>query len=1166
MTNWKKRLISVVLAAALLITCLPQLAIPADAEEKTKHVQKTFDGTRAGVVMMLWTMAGKPKANIENKFTDIKETDAYYDAVLWAVEHNVTKGMTDTTFSPDYTCTRGQAVTFIYRAADTLGLPGRTKTYSGSFLFDDVKSEKAFYFDPVYWAVYTEWIELNASGQRFYPDYDVESITLDAMFDADGNMWTDQLKVTFPEVGDPDAITHLIFADMAYANIPSDYKNKNATVSEWVNEKINKKTKGSVGYSKNKMMAAIFKEEYSDMNRVDVYQMVGDWRIVDVINGEGGYAANVFQKGNDIIIAYRGSEEGPGSMFEKDEDWAVDMKFAIFNYLDPRQFGAALNTYRKYSGQGNVTLTGHSLGGALVAYVSILTGAKGYSFDGAAGHVVDLTYLFEPMAIDFHSKNQISFTNYTDKPLANTIAASVIQHTNADLFPGFCYQTNNQLAKSSYGPFWAHEIYSITEPSGGGKSLGFTKMVEPHDPKDNWYASVEYSMRGFALNAAQFFSGSASSTIFSAILDYVAARLVKKGNVILGSEADDMLSVADMAKSVDRMANVTKNVIYGGDGSDNLIGAASGDVLIPGDNSDDILSGGLGSDVYLIDTTYQGDVFICDQAGDNVIVLKNSGSLSYGSVTAIGDAAYSGCCGFKLGNGPTVYLTKTLIRHSFTVVNDKGEQIAVIDTKGNCSKPAGKRGAEEQAECKEITIEGESEISIYSSAGDLVAQYGAGDSGLFPAEYGVVYISDSEEKPLSTVTLYADYTLRVNGEAPVDVAIVGTDEEGNVDHVTVAEAVDLSKGEAAVVPEEHLVTQDGESVVTDDHTTAVSVQLNKKELRLEAGKTAKLSAQAVYAGGKKTNDVFWISADSSVVTCEPQEDGSCEITAVAAGETEVYAAADDSGVFAACKVTVTPPKTDKTALKDVISEAKGIDQSKYTEKTAAALEEAIDNAEKVQADKNATQKAVDAAVKEVKDAIAALKEKPGGTDKPSQTSKFRFDDVKNQKAFYFEPVYWAYNANPQITNGLDKSHFGPDAGCTRGQVVTFLWRAAKCPEPKSTKTKFKDVGEKAFYAKAVAWAVEQGITKGMSETSFAPDATCTRGQIVTFLWRFRKSPAPKRTKTDFSDVGSGAFYAKAVAWAVENGVTNGMDKTHFAPDATCTRGQIVTFLYRAMTG
>ena len=179
---------------------------------------------------------------------------------------------------------------------------------------------------------------------------------------------------------------------------------------------------------------------------------------------------------------------------------------------------------------------------------------------------------------------------------------------------------------------------------------------------------------------------------------------------------------------------------------------------------------------------------------------------------------------------------------------------------------------------------------------------------------------------------------------------------------------------------------------------------------------------------------------------------------------------------------------------------------------------------------------------------------------------FRFDDVRNESAFYFDAVYWAYNAKPQITNGLDKTHFGPNVGCTRGQVVTFLWRAAGCPEPRNIKTVFTDVGANAFYAKAVAWAVEKGITKGVSNTTFAPNNTCTRGQIVTFLWRFVGSPAPRSTDTGFTDVGARAFYAKAVAWAVQRGVTNGMTKNTFAPEATCTRGQIVTFLYRAMVG
>jgi len=176
---------------------------------------------------------------------------------------------------------------------------------------------------------------------------------------------------------------------------------------------------------------------------------------------------------------------------------------------------------------------------------------------------------------------------------------------------------------------------------------------------------------------------------------------------------------------------------------------------------------------------------------------------------------------------------------------------------------------------------------------------------------------------------------------------------------------------------------------------------------------------------------------------------------------------------------------------------------------------------------------------------------------------FLFEDVKDPAKFYFDPVYWAFYADPQITKGTDDTHFGPDNPCTRGHVVTFLWRAAGEPEPKSATTPFTDLKPGAFYEKAVAWAVEEGITKGMTDTTFAPDGKCNRGQIVTFLWRFKGEPAPKSTQTPFTDLKAGAFYEKAVAWAVENDVTKGMTETTFGPDATCTRGQVVTFLYRA---
>ena len=149
-----------------------------------------------------------------------------------------------------------------------------------------------------------------------------------------------------------------------------------------------------------------------------------------------------------------------------------------------------------------------------------------------------------------------------------------------------------------------------------------------------------------------------------------------------------------------------------------------------------------------------------------------------------------------------------------------------------------------------------------------------------------------------------------------------------------------------------------------------------------------------------------------------------------------------------------------------------------------------------------------------------------------------------------------------ITNGTGATTFSPNQGCTRGQVVTFLWRAAGSPEPSKTDNPFKDVKEGAFYYKAVLWAVENGITNGTGATTFSPNETCTRAQIVTFLWRYKGSPEPKNNVSPFTDVTGG--YYKAVLWAVENKVTNGTSADKFDPSDTCTRAQIVTFLYRDM--
>ncbi|MBR7178292.1 MAG: S-layer homology domain-containing protein [Oscillospiraceae bacterium] len=170
---------------------------------------------------------------------------------------------------------------------------------------------------------------------------------------------------------------------------------------------------------------------------------------------------------------------------------------------------------------------------------------------------------------------------------------------------------------------------------------------------------------------------------------------------------------------------------------------------------------------------------------------------------------------------------------------------------------------------------------------------------------------------------------------------------------------------------------------------------------------------------------------------------------------------------------------------------------------------------------------------------------------------YAFRDIPSD-AYYFTPVIWAVNAG--IASGIDETHFAPDSICNRAQVVTFLWRAAGKPEV-SGNNPFADVPAGCFYDTAVLWAYTNGITIGTDATHFSPDAPCNRAQVVTFLHRFRGCPEPT-AENIFPDVSSDDFYYEAVRWAAQRGITVGMDGGYFKPNLPCTRGQIVTFLYR----
>ena len=176
-----------------------------------------------------------------------------------------------------------------------------------------------------------------------------------------------------------------------------------------------------------------------------------------------------------------------------------------------------------------------------------------------------------------------------------------------------------------------------------------------------------------------------------------------------------------------------------------------------------------------------------------------------------------------------------------------------------------------------------------------------------------------------------------------------------------------------------------------------------------------------------------------------------------------------------------------------------------------------------------------------------------------QAEQTGFIDVKSGDYFH-DAVQWAVNNS--ITDGTSKDTFSPRMSCTRAQMVTFLWRAAGSPKATSMKNSFADVDSSAYYADAILWAIENGITKGTSEDTFSPNMTVTRGQSVTFLHRAAGTPAADKD-SGFRDVEASAYYADAVAWASQNGITDGTGDGKFSPNTDCTRAQIVTLMYRS---
>ena len=402
-------------------------------------------------------------------------------------------------------------------------------------------------------------------------------------------------------------------------------------------------------------------------------------------------------------------------------------------------------------------------------------------------------------------------------------------------------------------------------------------------------------------------------------------------------------------------------------------------------------------------------------------------------------------------------------------------------------------------------------------------------------------------------------------------------ESNNEAVATVADGVvtAVGKGTATIT----VTTADGNHTATCEVTVKIpvsSVTLNPTSTALVVGNTKQLTATVAPANADDST-LVWTSGNAKVATV----DQNGLVTAVGAGSTIITATA--GGKSATCKITVTakPVPIERIALSNAeVSVGRTIQlEPVFTpaNTTQRDLKWSSSNNMIATIDANgrvrgvAEGKVTITATSTVNSTISAAcvvtvtpaKNDPvvpgiGAIIGALGNGSLPFNDVTARDYFY-DAVKWAVDQG--ITSGTSRYTFSPDAPCTRAQVVTFLWRAAGCPQPVSKVNPFTDVRADDYFYTAVLWAVENGITNGTSAKTFSPDATVTRAQVVTFLWRANGQPAAGNS--GFLDVSSNAYYARAVDWAFANGITTGVDYGAFGPDTACTRAQIVTFLYRA---
>lgn len=725
-------------------------------------------------------------------------------------------------------------------------------------------------------------------------------------------------KLTFAPNSNYAEFKHQLAAQLSYFDL-------DAGGTPTVNTALDRNPK-SAGFSQSNK---VWKDQ--GLTYKNLFQsFLGDWKVIQSQpNTKSGFAAIALKndKNKEIIIGYRGSEMN-GSFLQ---DWVkTDFGFTLGNYLSP-QFSDARSFYSKVKEKNpgyKVTLAGHSLGGALVSYVSAVTNAKGYSFDGAVGHVVDLNYFYGFLDInDFTGSENMTFTNYTDT--TGYAAADIIQHTNFNYFYGVDRKTITNLNAAGIAapslPFYSHNPLTTVTYSADNKSqLKLTDEVKRYIPKANWRLQL---------------TNSPSKIIESAWKDNSILTSWTKptyATVALGTSQADTITAG-----VYPSAYYTVNVLYGGNGSDKITSYLAPDVIVAGKSGTKSLNGGLGQDAYIIDPDEQ-TITIDDPSGKNSIYFRGHGLAAKSGIKNISSSG--GYTYFQVGS--TQIKLKNNRLSSFKLYGFNNGKISYIcagkDLSGGGLKSApvintatasrlknaqgdyiARSSQVPESLGKGILIKGLASVKLFDSDGKQIANVNNSQTGEYNTDdFSISMVNrtnrsegekDEVEQYILIQAFSGEYSLQVKSAGKFDYTLINLDENDRIQAVVSAPEIDL--GANILATDTSVSTGDGKLKV--ESATGNAVEIIKPKLTvaserisfvkpgksaIKPGETLELSVKQYPSSAN--DEVLYTVDNNNIGDIQTLKNGHCKITAKSAGKLKITAISGRSGVAGTIEIGI----------------------------------------------------------------------------------------------------------------------------------------------------------------------------------------------------------------------------------------------------------------------